>query len=346
MRHHSAVSTKPGHTDAQEGICEGKRGARAGAVKPTRRSLPGEIGLAGQVAEVNAVAVLHAPVPVAVSAVGPAAAWGGTQGGHSPEGPGRGRPGRTTWPQGLSSLARPSTGVQTPVLRKGGTGPGPGRCASADSPPQPPCPCPSLGPGRCPPSRDHCWFPHGKGRETAGPGLSDGLGGGGGGGGGGSLQVTLRPPEARPCLPPALFSPEGRRREFEPSSLQGCLSQQGLETLRRSFLLCHLHEGPGACGQSRPARNRGPEPSGEEQLPGEAAALPPCPTAPLLPPSSWLARDPRWAPTCSRPWTGARLLTTGRSHAGKGHEAPTAPDRPCDVGSQDLKASAIHACHT
>lgn len=42
--------------------------------QPARWSLPGEIGLAGQVAEVRAVTVLHAPVPVTISTVGPATA--------------------------------------------------------------------------------------------------------------------------------------------------------------------------------------------------------------------------------------------------------------------------------
>lgn len=89
---------------------------------------------------------------------------------------------------------------------------------------------PSLGRGCCPPSRDRCQFPHSQGRETAGLGLSDGLGVGVERG---AALVCLQGASRRPCVPletrprllPALFSSEGRRREYEPSSLQGCLSQ-------------------------------------------------------------------------------------------------------------------------
>ena len=166
---------EPGSGQAHEAVpTRGDRSRRSGGRSQRRRSPP-RPGAGGRLRS------------------RPGGSLGGTQGGHSPEGPGRGRPGRTTWPQGPSSLARPSTRVQTPALRKGGAGPGPGRCASADSPPQPPCPCPSLGPGRCPPSRDHFRFPHGKGRETAGPGsvLASGAG----------VGVGVEGASRRPCVP-------------------------------------------------------------------------------------------------------------------------------------------------
>lgn len=117
-----------------------------------------------------------------------------------------------------------------PRPTEGGAGPGAGPPLISREPTPASCPCPSLGRGCCPPSRGHCQFPHGQGRETAGPGLSDGLGVGVERGAalvclqGASRQPRV-PLETRPRLLPALFSSEGRCREYEPSSLQGCLSQ-------------------------------------------------------------------------------------------------------------------------
>lgn len=149
---------------------------------------------------------------------------------------GEGAAGRTTWPQGPSSRTRPFHKGPDPRPTEGGAGPGAGPPRISREPTPASCPCPSLGRGCCPPSRDHCQFPHGQGRETTGPGLSDGLGVGVERG---AALVCLQGASRRPCVPletrprllPALFSSEGRRREYEPSSLQGCLSQQGLRPL-------------------------------------------------------------------------------------------------------------------
>lgn len=60
-----SVYKVPGTQRSLKKICEGKQG------RVWKASLPREIGLAGQVAKVRAITVLHALVPVTISTVGP-----------------------------------------------------------------------------------------------------------------------------------------------------------------------------------------------------------------------------------------------------------------------------------
>ena len=151
--------------------------------------LPGEIGLAGQVAEVRAVAVLHAPVPVAVSAVGPAAACGDTAlRGEE----GTARQDRVTG-RALLSLAafhrgpdpNPTEGGRwarsRPTVCQPRAHPGLGVLV------------PAWGLDTEPLFQDHCQFPHDKDREIAGPGLSDSLGQ--------EALWCLQGASRRPCVP-------------------------------------------------------------------------------------------------------------------------------------------------